>query len=99
VHYDPQGNANKYNSVGSITFPGKIMGIIALRNTLQLTHPILGTTSLHPSGIASAKNLHGIDPAIHELDKVILSKDRKTVTFMLHAGEHQDQLRILVEEH
>jgi hypothetical protein len=98
MHFDPVGTPANLTRSGSVTFDLEVLGIIAgVRNgvnvsapdnTLGLSSPIVG--------------LPGVtyDTAITDLfagggDQIVLSADRKTLSFIWISGAGSDNLRII----
>lgn len=91
LHFSPESRRKKVQ--GSVTFPGKILGVIGDTDMLNATNDVLGAAwtlrCQHPErGIESTP-----DP---NYDIVTISSTRRTLSVNLQT-ESIDQLRVLVE--
>ncbi|MGM0558651.1 MAG: hypothetical protein ACQEVA_19855 [Myxococcota bacterium] len=98
LHYDPVGQ-NLASATGSVTFPGEIVGVIALNDTLLNSHSVLQTDALpttypSPSGTQTEFDGMELDPA---KDYFTIGENGTTLDITFEALEASDAARVLVE--
>lgn len=82
---------------GSVTFDRPILGVITSTGKLNLTDGVASSTPLPPLEINP--QMRGLEGGPRTLpDSYALSKDRRTITVWLNAGESVDELRIITAD-
>jgi len=92
VHFDPLGTPTTgITTMGSLTFPYEVLGIQVVADALDAGDSALGNSAAtYPDGAARQ-----LEFAPNSSDFVNLAPDRRSVTFLLHAGSDLDSFRVI----
>lgn len=90
LHADPVGTGTSVTYIGSVTFDSDILGVILLDPEFNASDGILGAAgTLYPTGL----NMRQVD--LGPMEFVIVSPDRRTLSFQLITQPAQDDVRII----
>lgn len=94
-------NVNDVHVIGTVTFSSEILGLIFLRNELDLSDPILGLNgTTYPTGrVHESRRLEGNvdDCGFNAADCMTISEDRRTITIDMSTPDYYsvDHLRVI----
>ena len=93
VHFDPVGSpAAGLTTMGSLTFPYEVLGIQVVSDALDAGDGPLGAAAAtYPGGVAD----RGVELNAFGPDFINLAPDRLSVTFLFHADDDLDSIRVI----